>query len=876
MVDFFSKRNDSVRGTSPETDRSTPVEPETASDRPTSESPSPDELDRSDPPVRDASENPPTGVQLMTQQPESTPIRARRRARKRSKVWRAHRPWYRQPIVWVGAGVVIVGGSTISLGIAWHSLEKNLPDVSDVFTFARDRTLTIKAADSTILQQKGPATRENLDIDDIPESVVQAFLAAEDRRFYQHDGIDYRGILRAFTSNVRAREVVQGGSTITQQLARLVFLTQEPTLRRKLREARLAQKIEAQMSKEEILERYLNLVYLGSGAYGVADAAWVYFSKPLDELTLPEVATLAGLPAAPSDYSPTVSPDLARERRDLVLQRMVKSDFISAVEAENARQQPLNLQPSLPKRLDVEAPYFTTYVQKQIPKYVSPEELELGGLTVETTLNLKWQRHATEVMERVIQEDGQYENFAQGAFVAIDPRNGEIKAMVGGTDFEDSQFNRVTQAQRQPGSTFKGFVYTAAIASGMSPYDGYQDAPFKVDGYQPKNFGGNHRGWISMRDALTDSVNVVAVKVLLDVGFDPLIDMAHKMGIQSELKPTYSLALGASEVNLLELANAYGTLAAKGKYIEAHGITRITNRKGEVLYEAGFEPKQVIDKTSAEIVTWMLQNVVNSGTGRPARLNDRPVAGKTGTSDEARDLWFVGYIPQLVAGVWLGNDDSEPTWGSSGTAAYAWHEVMVEFVEQVPVKEFAELPKLEGRKGSIKAKPVEDAKRTTTASPQRDRSNNNSRGGYRDRGYDNRGYSGDRNRNYGNSNRGYRNRAPAPAPARNYAPQPAPAPANPRPQPAPAQSSPAPAPPPSTPPPAPEPSPFSGNTVPEPPAPEPLLPDPAPAPAAPAPAPAPPPAAPAPAPAPPPAAPAPAPAPPPAAPAPAPEASAEE
>jgi len=602
--------------------------------------------------------------------------------------------------------ITLVGGGAIAFLGVWWSMERTLPPTAELFTSVRNQTLTIKAADETILQQIGPATREQLELEEMPKTLVQAFIASEDRRFYQHHGIDFQGIVRASFSNLRSANVVEGGSTITQQLARILFLNQERTLWRKIKEVRLAGKIEHNLSKEQILERYLNLVYLGEGAYGVADAAWVYFSKPVSQLTLSEMATIAGLAPAPSLYSPVTNLALAQQRRNLVLQRMREDGVITAEAAAAASSKPLVLKPSPAKRLQVEAPYFTTYIQKELPKYISPEVLEAGGLTIETTLNPKWQKAAEDVVQDTVASNGSWQNFEQAALVSIDPRNGEIKALVGGKDFGKNQFNRVTQAQRQPGSTFKGFVYTAAIASGMSPYKSYVDAPLIVEGYEPKNYNRDFRGRLSMRDALSASINVVALKVLLDVGFEPTINLAQQMGIKSQLHPTYSLALGSSEVNLLELSSAYGTLATQGVHTQAHGIRRILNRSGEIVYAAESKPKRVLDPGSAAIATWMLRNVVQAGTGGAAQLADRPVAGKTGTSDESRDLWFIGYIPQLVTGVWLGNDNNQPTGGSSSTAAYTWRKFMVQAVEEMPVEKFPERPKLEGRKGSIKAKPI--------------------------------------------------------------------------------------------------------------------------------------------------------------------------
>lgn len=709
-------------------------------------------------------------------------------------VVKRRKPLYRRPIFLLPLFLAAGGGGFIAWG--YWKLEQGLPDTKDISSFVREGTLTIRAADNTVLQQLGPATREKLKIQKIPPQVVQAFIAAEDRRFYQHNGVDFQSIVRAGASNLLAGDVVEGASTITQQLARIVYLNQERTFGRKLQEAMLAQKIERELSKQQILEKYLNLVYLGSGAYGVADAAWVYFSKSVDQLTLAETATIAGLPPAPSDYSPLVNLQIAEQRRNVVLERMQESGFITAAQAEQASSESLKLKPSIPKKLYSDTPYFTSYIQQQLPKLVSKEKLEAGGLTVETTLDPKSQKAAEKAVRDAVKNFGAYEGFKQAALVSINPRNGEIRAMVGGTDFNSSQFNRVTQAQRQPGSAFKAILYTTAIATGMSPYTSYLDAPYTVDGYKPENYGRKYSGWMTLREALTSSVNIISVKLLIDVGFDPVIKMAQNMGIKSKLLPTYSLALGASEVNLLELTSAYGTLATQGEYIEPHGIRRILSSTGEVLYNAAHKKKRVIDKDTTAIVTWMMQNVVNSGTGRAAQI-DRPVAGKTGTSEEARDLWFVGFIPQLVTGVWLGNDDSSPTWSYSSTAATVWHDFMVVAVKGIPVQKFPELPKLEGRKGSIKANAVRPNRAYTSDAPASNSGSSRS----------------ESERSTGRSN------APAQEPARDSAPPSSSAPENTAPAPV------APAEPPSEPAPVvvpAEPAPPPENTAPPEPAPPPV------------------------------------------------------
>ncbi|WGT68482.1 penicillin-binding protein 1A [cyanobacterium endosymbiont of Epithemia clementina EcSB] len=608
----------------------------------------------------------------------------------------------------------------IALGYGIYQLESSITEpVEEVLTYAPPKTLIIKSSDGIVLKEVGPVTHENLKIWEIPDFVIQAFIASEDHRFKNHRGVDIHGVVRAAFSNLLAGEVVEGGSTITQQLARIVFLNQEISIIRKIKEMRLAQKIERKVTKDQILERYLNLVYLGSGAYGVADAAWVYFSKPIDQLTVAEAATLAGIVPAPSVYSPIQNKTATIERRNLVLQRMENKGFISASQVKEAIAEPIVLKPSKPKRLQRKAPYFTDYIQLQLPKYISKEVLQQGGIVVETTLNHQWQEAAEAAIEKAVTEYGRWQGFKQAALTAVDPRNGQIKAMVGGKDYKNHQYNRVTQAQRQPGSTFKTFVYATAIAAGLSPDQTFQNSPYVVDGYRPENYGYRYSGVpVSIRKALASSLNVVAVQALVKVGWNPIIEVAKKMGIESELKPTYSLALGAWEVNLLELTSAYGTLANLGIHQRAYGIDRVLDRHGQILYQAKFPPKEVIDSDTTAIMTSMLQGVVTGGTGTSAQLGKRPVAGKTGTSDKARDLWFIGYIPQLTAGVWLGNDNNRPTRGSSTTAAVIWKEFMEEAVKSTPIESFPFVPNIKGRKPTIKAEPISPEKKSYTVATQ--------------------------------------------------------------------------------------------------------------------------------------------------------------
>jgi penicillin-binding protein 1A len=643
---------------------------------------------------------------------------------------RSYRPLFLRPLFWVVllAGAGIAGGGTRAYRVI-EATSANLPDPNQALTYQRDGTITMVSADGVILQKLGPATRETINYEAMPEHLVAAFIASEDQRFYEHNGVDYRGIARAAWANVQYRELVEGASTITQQLARIVFLDQERSFQRKIKEAMMATKLEDSLTKEQIIERYLNLVYLGSGAYGVADASWVYFGKTIDQLTVAESAMIAGMAPAPSLYSPTVNAEAARSQRDRVIRRMLSTDVISGVEAEEAITTEVAVTPNQPKFLYSEFPYFTIYIQKQLEALLPPDQLEAGGLTVETTLNVVWQRRAEETVEDAVARYSGWQNVGQVSLVAVDPRNGEIKAMVGGTDFtSENQFNRVTQAQRQPGSTFKTFVYAAAIAGGMSPYKNYMDARYVVDGYEPKNYGKNYSGGMDLLQALRNSVNIVAVKLLVDVGFDPVVKLAGRMGIESPLLPAYSLALGTSEVNLLELTSAYGTLANKGIHRPAHGIRRVLNSSGEVIYERPNESEQAIDADSAAIMTWMLRGVVEGGTGSNAYLG-RPVAGKTGTSESYRDLWFVGYIPQLVAGVWMGNDDNTPTSGASSMAAGVWRSFMAKLTDDIPVEQFPSVPRLGGREGSITLSPVKPGRVVAENGPSQSSESASSGGG---------------------------------------------------------------------------------------------------------------------------------------------------
>ncbi|MDO9210394.1 MAG: PBP1A family penicillin-binding protein [Deltaproteobacteria bacterium] len=528
----------------------------------------------------------------------------------------------------------------------------------------------------------------------MPKLLIKAFVAAEDARFFEHQGIDYWRILGAAFRNIEALEVVQGGSTITQQIAKSFFLTPERSITRKLKEAILAQRIESYLTKNEILYLYLNQIYLGEGAFGVAAAAKTYFGKSVQDLTLAECAILAGLPPAPNNLSPLRHPKKARERQLYVLHRMVERRLISPVQAIRAQAEEIRLRPKGPKGYH-EAPYAVEQVRMYIEEKYGKEILYKGGLKIYTTLNFRMQQVAQKAVLKGLEEfearegKGKGKGQVQGALIALDPQTGYILAMVGGRDFAASQFNRATQARRQAGSAFKPIVYAAALDKGFTPATVIVDEPFSYidvpgkEPWEPQNFDREFWGPITFRKALTFSRNVVTVKIAQSIGIDYLIQYARNLGIKSKLEPNLSLALGAANVSLLEMTNAFGVFAAQGYRAEPILITRIVDKDGNILEEVEPSAIEVISPQTSYLITSLMQSVIQEGTGQRAKALGRPAAGKTGTTNDTRDAWFLGFIPQqLVAGAWMGYDIEKPL-GTHETGAVAALPIWLEFMKEV-------------------------------------------------------------------------------------------------------------------------------------------------------------------------------------------------
>ncbi len=588
--------------------------------------------------------------------------------------------------------VLLVAGAICgSLAGAFFALTHDLPQIRALESFKPDAVTRIYSADKVLLAELFIEKREPVPLATIPRHLTAALVATEDRKFYKHSGVDLKGIARAIIKDIKAGEFVEGASTITQQLAKTLFLTPRKTLVRKIKEAILAFQLERRYTKDEILELYLNQVYFGSGAYGVESAAKIFFGKSVKDLDLSECALVAGMPKSPSRYSPLVNPDLAIKRRNTVLKQMRDTDIISEPIYQNAKKKPLatNSRRFGPSK----APYFVEYVRSSLERELGSSRLYKHGLSIYTTLDFQLQQTAeqgladglTALTERM-QKTPTEKIDPQAAIVSIDVTTGGILAMVGGKDFYNSRFNRATMAYRQPGSAFKPFVYAYAIEQGFAQNKKILDAPVVYKGAQedqdwkPQNFSLEYKGEMTLRHALAVSQNIPAVRLLQILGPQSVAQFAHQLGIKSPLASNLSLALGTSEVTLINLTAAYAVFPNKGQRIQPYGVLEVVDRQGRVIWRTKPQRRVVMSRSTAAVVTNMLEAVVKEGTGRRAQVLGKSVAGKTGTSNEYKDALFVGFSPRIIAGVWVGQDRGVSL-GKKETGARAALPIWIDFMK---------------------------------------------------------------------------------------------------------------------------------------------------------------------------------------------------
>ncbi|MCL6474000.1 MAG: PBP1A family penicillin-binding protein [Firmicutes bacterium] len=596
----------------------------------------------------------------MASRPRKRPV-TRPLRRRRRPIWQRLLIYL---LLLVLLGIVVGGGYLVVLLVQVSKLLPSSEQIANLKPYVGTRILS---QDGVVLATLTHERRELAKMSEFPKPLIDAVVAIEDSQFYQHRGISPRALFRAVWVNLREGRYAQGGSTITMQLARNAFLTQKKTFHRKIQEALLALQIEQHLTKEQIMETYLNEVYFGSGAYGAKTAARVYFNKPLHKLTLAECALLAGVIRRPSAYSPHENPELALRRRDRVLERMRMLGFINEQEYQEAKREPIRVVPLRRQGISFKAPYFVFHVLKQLMEDYGEDQIYREGLTVETTLNWQMQQAAEQALREGLAKYGRG-SATQGAIIAIDPQTGFIRAMVGGVDFSRSQYNATTQGRRQPGSAFKPIVYCAAIDRGLlTPDSRIVDAPVSYPSYpkpyRPKNADGRYRGSVTVRQAIAYSINIPAVKTIAMVGPQTVIDYARKLGIQSPLEPNLSLALGSSAVRPIEMAVAYGVFASGGNRCEPVAVVRVRDREGDIIQENAPEITYgVIPESTAKTMDDLLKAPVRTPGGTAYRvLHDFPEArGKTGTTDEGRDAWFVGYTPELVTAVWVAREVEDP------------------------------------------------------------------------------------------------------------------------------------------------------------------------------------------------------------------------
>ncbi len=560
----------------------------------------------------------------------------------------------------------------VGLILAWYA--RDLPELMRNAQFERRPAITIMGNDNKIIARYGDHKGENLSVKDLPEDLVHAVLATEDRRFYYHFGVDPLGILRAAYVNYKYDGALQGGSTITQQLAKNLFLTADKTIGRKIQEAMLAIWLEMKLSKDEILSAYLNRVYLGGGAFGIDAASYVYFDKPASELTLEESATIAGLLKAPSRYSPLANPEASEKRTRVVLNAMVEEGYIeeSDIKKDVALSTPTPMKKPHPANSQR---YYTDWIIEQLDDLVGVPQ---SDLIIETTFDAEIQRDTAETISRTVMAEGEANDVSQGAAIVMRP-DGSVLAIVGGKDYGSSQFNRVTQAYRSPGSSFKPIVYLTALRQGWRMSSIVVDEPRSYGDYRPKNYGNKYYGPVSLYEALTLSLNTVAVYIANQVGPKNIIETARLLGITAPLDPYLSTALGSNGIPMIQMASVYASLATNGLAVQPYGIKKITSKKdGTVLYEHPTDtPPQVLPGYAISQLKEMMHSVVINGTGRGANPGVW-AAGKTGTSQEYRDAWFNGFTEDYIALVWYGNDNNTPTKRVTGGSlpARSWKAII--------------------------------------------------------------------------------------------------------------------------------------------------------------------------------------------------------
>jgi penicillin-binding protein 1A len=603
------------------------------------------------------------------------PGSARRRP-SRLKRWARRHPWLARALRY--AAVASLCGVAV-IGVMAIYLIARMPDPRSAALDDRPPNVTVLAQDGAVIAERG-LRRGHMRLDALPPYLVQAVLATEDRRFYAHFGVDPLGLIRASLRNASSGAVVEGGSTITQQLAKNLFLTPKRTLSRKLEEVVYALWLEQRFSKDEILELYLNRVYFGGGTYGVEAASRRYFGKSSRFLTLPQAALLAGLLKAPSRYAPTRSAKRAGIRVDEVLENMVEAGYLTEEQARNANEQPLKLSA---KDDDTGYAYAVDWVAELLPELMGEQH---GDLFVETTIDAGLQRASQQALRRILDSEGAAVAASEGAVVVLDP-SGEVKALVGGRAYSTSPFDRALTARRQPGSAFKPFVYLAALEAGYSPDSLAHDGPITVAGWSPRNYTGKYRGEISLRDSLAHSINTVAVRITAKVGPSQVARTAERLGIHSELHDRPSIGLGTAEVTLLELAGAYAPFANGGHGVLPHIITRVRDGDGKVLYQRRRSTiGQVVALNDVGAMNDMLNATIRFGTGQKAAIEGHEAAGKTGTTQSFRDAWFVGYTAHYVGGVWIGNDNGRRMKKVTGGTlpATLWHDVMLYAHQEKP------------------------------------------------------------------------------------------------------------------------------------------------------------------------------------------------